>query len=73
MNLREHVRRVQLLENAAAGKAGMRFRLLEEDKLLGSGHVKYIKKYVSLLEADIAKEVLQSAKLGKELFNAITK
>ena len=74
MNLREHVREVQLLENKAADKAGMRFQLsLDEKALLGKGYMKYIRKYIRLLEADIAKEVLKSAKLGKELFNVIAK
>jgi hypothetical protein len=59
------VRRVQLLENAAADKAGVRFLLVQEEMLLGKGRDEYIRHYIELLLADIAPEVIEAARTGK--------
>jgi hypothetical protein len=59
------VRKVQLLENAACDKAGVRFLLAQEEILLGKGRDEYIRHYIELLLADIAPEVIEAAKIGK--------
>jgi hypothetical protein len=67
MKLRESVREVQLLENKAAQKAGLRFLLLEEDKLFGKGGKDYAVKYVAQLIDDLSPEILQAPRIGLEL------
>lgn len=71
-SLRQHVRQLQVLENEACEKAGMRFRLLDELKVFGKGGKKYIADFIDQLQRDIAPEVLKAAKLGKELKKEIT-
>jgi len=66
-SLRAHVRELQILENKAAEKAGMRFLMIDEVKLLGKGGEKYARRYIEQLQQDIAPEILEAAKLGKEL------
>lgn len=58
-------RQVQLLENAACDKAGVRFLLFEEEKMLGKERETYIAHYIALVLADIAPEVIEAAKIGK--------
>jgi len=67
MKLRESVREVQLLENKAAQKAGLRFLLLEEDKLFGKGGKDYAAKYVGQLINDLSPEILRAPRIGLEL------
>lgn len=67
-SLRSHVRELQLLENKAAEKAGMRFLIsMDERKLLGNKGRSFIRKYIETLSMDIAPEILQAAKMGREL------
>ncbi len=68
MNLRQHVRDLQLIENDAAEKAGMRFILsLDDEKLLGSRSEAFIDGYVEQLIKDILPEVKRAGETGKEL------
>lgn len=68
MNLRAHVRQIQLLENNAAEKAGARFSMLEIGNLLKTkGRDAYIKLYIDALLKDIKPELEESAKKGVEL------
>lgn len=71
-DLRSHVREVELLENKAADKAGVRFLVMSELELLKSGRQAYIKKFIDLLLRDIEPEVIAAAKLGRELNAAVT-
>ena len=67
-NLRQHIRKVQLLENKAAEKAGMRFLLsMDEVKLMKRDSREFRAKYIKLLVDDISLEVVEAAKLGKIL------
>jgi hypothetical protein len=66
-SLRAHVRDLQILENKAAEKAGMRFLLLRPDKLFGKKGSAYTDKFVKQLEEDIAPEILEAAKMGKRM------
>ena len=71
MTLRSHVRKLQQLENKAAEKAGMRFMVLDEKKLMGGQSEKYVKEFVERLTTDIGPEVLKSAQMGKALVNKV--
>ena len=66
MKLRSTIRSVQQLENDAAEKAGMRFLLLEDDRLFGKDSQKYISEYIERLLEDIRPEIIQAAQIGKE-------
>jgi hypothetical protein len=66
MKLRSTIREVQQLENDAAEKAGMRFLLLEDDRLFGKDSRKYISEYIGRLLEDIRPEIIQAAQIGKE-------
>jgi len=71
-SLRQHIRQLQFTENLAAEKAGMRFLLLEDEKLLGSRSKSYIRFYTDKLLEDITPEAVQAVKMGKELVKEIT-
>lgn len=72
-NLRQHIRKIQLLENKAAEKAGMRFLLsMDEMKLMKRDNREFRSKYNKLLIDDISPEVVEAAKLGKILNEEIT-
>jgi len=73
MNLRSHVRELQLLENSAAEKVGMRFMLLKERKLFGKDSRKEINKFLRLVAIDIFPEMIKAAKMGKALNAEIAK
>jgi len=66
MKLRSTIRRVQQLENDAAEKSGMRFLLLEDDRLFGKDSQKYISEYIERLLEDIRPEIIEAAQIGKE-------
>jgi hypothetical protein len=48
-NLRSTIRRVQILENRAAEKAGVRFMLIDEARLVGPGRDGYIAGFVEMV------------------------
>jgi len=74
MNLRKHVRQIQLLENRAAEKAGARFAIFEMGNVLKTkGRTEYIKLYIDALLKDIKPELEESAREGVKLFNQINK
>lgn len=74
MNLRKHVRQIQLLENRAAEKAGARFQILEISNLLKTkGRNEYIDAYIDRLLLDIKPEIEESAKKGVELNEELIK
>lgn len=67
MKLREHIRILQLLENHASSKAGMRFILsLEEKLLLGKDKKKFTRQYSNQLIQDISPELIKAARMGRE-------
>jgi hypothetical protein len=65
------IRRTQELENSAADKAGVRFLLFQEEKLLGKDRDAYIQAYVDMLLADIAPEVIEAAQLGRGFLKVV--
>ena len=67
----ENKRAVEELERKAAEKAGMRFLFFDEIKLFGKDRDRYIKEYVDTLLGDIAGEILEAVKLGKEIHGRI--
>lgn len=68
MNLRHHIRDLQLVENDAAEKAGMRFLLsFDESLLLGSKGKEFTDDYVEQLIEDILPEVKRAGEIGKGL------
>ncbi len=68
MNLRAHVRQVQLIENDAAEKAGARFSLFEIEKVIKTkGRKEYIDAYIDRLLLDIQPELEKAAQIGVEL------
>lgn len=72
--LRQHIRKLQIIENEASEKAGMRFLLsLNEKQLLGKDRKKFIKKYIENLIQDILPEIIKAAKMGREFNDRITK
>ena len=72
ITLRRHMRNLELLENRAAEKAGMRFLLLEENVLMGKDSREYVKQYINRLLSDIGPELLEAAKMGIRLNERIT-
>jgi len=71
-SLRQHVREVQILENKAAEKAGMRFLLsMDERKLLDKKNKAFIDDYTETLLDDISPELIKAAKIGKELHKEV--
>jgi len=72
MNLRTHVRQIQLLENKAAEKSGARFSIFEISSVLKKkGRDAYIQTYIDALLKDILPELEESAKKGVELNEAL--
>ena len=71
MNLKEHALDLQVLENAATEKAGLRLRLLDEATLLGKGGKDYARTLTEQILTDITDEVKAAAALGVELGTAI--
>ena len=72
MNLRKHVRQIQLLENKAAEKAGARFAMFEMINVIKkNGRDKYIQLYIDSLLKDIKPELEETAREGVKLFNQI--
>jgi len=71
IELKGHVLAVQRLENAAAEKAGMRARLLDEAALLGTRGPDYAAELAETLLEDLAKEIGDAAELGLRLAGAM--
>jgi hypothetical protein len=71
MKLRETIRRVQLLEQSAADKAGARFLLLDEGQLTGPKAGEYVTKMANQILKDIVPEIIEAAKIGKELLSEV--
>jgi len=69
MNLRQTIRNVQLLENAAADKAGAAFLVMDDMRM---GDPKYRAEWIEKLLTAIGPEVLKAAQEGKKLSSAIT-
>jgi len=69
--IRDHIRKLQFIESDAADKAGMRFRLIDQKRLLGKDSDKHIKEIIKLLEVDIAPEILKSVNMGIKLFERV--
>jgi hypothetical protein len=72
MDLRDHTLKLQLLEQSAVEKAGLRVRLLDEGALMGKGGKDYAQSFTETLIADMADEITAAAKLGVELGAAIS-
>jgi hypothetical protein len=73
IDLRKHVLELQQLESAAAEKAGLRCRLLDEAALMGKDGKAYARAFVDLILADIQPELEASARMGLELGTAMVK
>jgi hypothetical protein len=71
IELKAHVLKVQRLENAAAERAGLRVRLLDEARLLGRRGAAYAGDIVEALLRDIVKEIGDAAELGLELAKSV--
>lgn len=71
IDLKGHVLAVQKLESAAAEKAGMRARLLDEEALLGKGGADYAAELAETILADLTKEIGDAAELGLRLAGAM--
>jgi len=71
IELKGHVLKVQRLENAAAEKAGLHARLINEERLLGKGGAAYAERFAETLLQDIAKEIGDAAELGLRLAGAM--
>jgi hypothetical protein len=70
-SLREHVRDLQLVEQAAAEKVGLRFALLKEDRLFKGKAGEYMDLFIERMQIDIFPELVEAAKLGMELNSEI--
>lgn len=71
IELKAHTLKVQRLEQAASVKAGLHFRLMDESRLMGKTGPAYIEEYVKALIEDVGPEILEAARLGKQLGEAI--
>lgn len=71
IELKGHVLAVQKLENAAAEKAGLRARLLDEAALLGKGGEGYAAELAETILSDLAEEIGDAAELGLRLAGAM--
>lgn len=73
MDLRAHILKVELLEQEAAEKVGLRMRLMDEAELAGAKGDKYRAMFIERILADVSEEVSRAAVLGVELGEAISK
>ena len=71
IELKGHVLKVQQLENAAAEKAGLRARLINEQRLLGKDSAAYEERFIQALLQDLMKEIGDAAELGLRLAGAM--
>lgn len=73
MNLRATIRRVQLLEQSAADKAGMRFLLIDEAQLTGPDAKAYAAAMANRILEEVTPEILEAAKIGMNLLKEVNK
>jgi len=71
IELKGHILKVQRLENAAAEKAGLHARLVNEQRLMGKDGGAYEERFAEALLQDIAKEIGDAAELGLRLAGAM--
>jgi hypothetical protein len=71
IELKGHILKLQMVENRMAEIAGLKFRLMDEARLLGKDGKAYAAEYADALVKDIFEGVRQAAELGMELRESI--
>jgi len=71
IELKGHILKLQKVENRMAEIAGLKFRLMDEARLLGKDGKAYAAEYADVLAKDIFEGVRQAAELGLELGESI--
>ena len=71
IELKAHVLKLQKVENRMAEIAGLKFRLMDEARLLGKDGKAYAAEYADALAQDIFEGAREAAELGKELGESI--
>jgi hypothetical protein len=71
MELKSHVLELQKIESRMAEIAGLQFRFMDEERLLGKDGKAYAAEYADELIQDIFKGIAEAVALGLELGKAI--
>jgi len=71
IELKGHVLKLQKVENRMAECAGLKFRLMDEARLLGKDGKAYAAEYADALARDIFEGIREAVELGKELGGSI--
>jgi len=71
IELKGHILKLQKIENRMAERAGLKFRLMDEARLLGKDGKAYAAEYADALAQDIFEGAREAAELGKELGESI--
>jgi hypothetical protein len=71
IELKAHVLLVQKIENKMAERAGLRFRLMDEARLLGREGKAYAAEYADALAQDILEGAKEAVRLGLELADSM--
>ena len=71
IELKGHILKLQKVENRMAERAGLKFRLMDEARLLGKDGTAYAAEYADALAQDIFEGAREAAELGKELGESI--
>jgi hypothetical protein len=71
IELKGHILKLQKVENRMAERAGLKFRLMEEARLLGKDGKAYAAEYADALVKEIFEGIKEAAELGLELAESI--
>lgn len=71
IELKGHILKLQKVESRMAERAGLKFRLMDEARLLGKDGKAYAAEYADALVRDVFKGVREAAELGLELGESI--
>ena len=71
IELKGHILKLQKIENRMAERAGLKFRLMDEARLLGKDGKAYAAEYADALAQDIFEGAREAAELGLELGESI--
>jgi hypothetical protein len=71
IELKGHILKLQKVENRMAELAGLKFRLMDEARLLGKDGKAYAAEYADALARDISEGIREAAILGLELGDSI--
>ena len=71
IELKGHILKLQKVENRMLEIAGLKFRLMDEARLLGKDGKTYAGEYADALARDVFEGIKEAADLGLELMESI--